>query len=117
MTLSDELKQRAQAGRQRGHGRQAFLARCSEIKQALENGYTAKEVWTLLYEKGAMPIQYRTFIDYVNRYIKDHSQQIGMSPSLLPTPKASMRKVKQRKNQLTRRFEFDAKGKSKEDLI
>jgi hypothetical protein len=115
MTLSDELKQRAQAVGQRGRGRQAFLARRSEIKQALENGYTAKEVWALLYEKGAMPIQYRTFIDYVNRYLKDHGQQIGMSP--LPPPKTSTREVKQRKNQLTKRFEFDAKGKSKEDLI
>jgi hypothetical protein len=115
MTLSDELKQRAQTGGQRGHGRQAFLAMRSEIKQALENGYTAKEVWALLHEKGAMPIQYRTFIDYVNRYLKDYSQQISMPP--LPPPKTPTRKVKQRKNQLTKRFEFNAKGKSKEDLI
>jgi hypothetical protein len=35
----------------------------------------------------------------------------------LPPPKTAMRKVKQRKNQLTKRFEFNAKGKSKEDLI
>jgi hypothetical protein len=115
MTLSDELKRRAQAGGQRGRGRQAFLAKRGEIKQALEDGYTAKEVWALLHEKGAMPIQYRTFIDYVNRYLKDHGQQTIMPPPLLP--KTSTRVIKQRKNKLTKRFEFDAKGKSKEDLI
>lgn len=116
MTLSDELKQRSQAGSQRGRGRQAFLAKCSEIKRALEDGYTVKEVWALLHEKGAMPIQYRTFIDYVNRYLKNYTQKAAISPS--PPPKGFIKKaIKQRKNKTTKRFEFDAKGKSKEDLI
>ncbi|BAW80391.1 hypothetical conserved protein [Candidatus Nitrosoglobus terrae] len=115
MNLSDELKQRIKANGQRGSGCQAFLARGSEISQALENGHTAKEIWALLREKGVMPIQYRTFTHYINRYLKNYSQQTT-TLSLLKA-KMFIGKLKQRKGQLTKKFIFDAKGKSKEDLI
>lgn len=128
MTLHNELKQQTQTHGQRGHGRYEFLARRSEIKRALENGYTAKEVWTLLHEKGTMPIQYRTFIDYVNRYLKKSGQpqtQRAKKPTQLSPKKAESPKkkaenktaVKQHGNQFTKRFKFDVKGKRKEDLI
>lgn len=119
MTLDNELKQQTQA---RGHGRYEFLARRSEIKRALEDGHTAKEVWALLHEKGTMPIQYRTFIDYVNRYLKKSGQpqaQRAKKPAQHSPKKKAENKavVKQHRNQFTKRFKFDVKGKRKEDLI
>lgn len=117
MTLSDELKQRL---RTRGHGRQAFLAQRREIARALKDGYPAKTVWALLHEKGVMPLQYRTFMEYVNRYLKDCEQPqqarpTGKPPS--PTRGKAKTASKSGKKPLPKRFKFDAKGKSKEELI
>lgn len=119
MALHDELKQRTPV---RGQGRHAFLARRGEIRRALQDGYSVKEVWALLYEKGAIPVQYRTFIDYVNRYLKNDEQPQTQRTKTPPQPpskgaKAESKVVKRHGNQLTKRFKFDAKGRSKEDLI
>lgn len=115
MTLSEELKHQLKPERQRGHGRRAFLAQRNEIAQALEDGYRAKEIWEHLHDKGAMPIQYRTFIDYVNRYILC-TPQIAR-PIAGPEPPIQSTEAKKKKTGLTRRFEYDASGKSKDDLI
>lgn len=121
MTLSEELKQRTQArGGQRGDGRQAFLAQRREIARALKDGYPAKTVWALLHEKGTMPVQYRTFMEYVNRYLKDCEQpQPTRPPEKPPSPPLSKPKkaAKPAKKPSTKRFKFDARGKSKEELI
>ncbi len=121
MTLSDKLKQHTTVHNhnQRGHGRYAFITKRSEIKQALEDGYTAKEVWALLHKKGVMPVQYRTFIDYVNRYLKqsEQAQPRATKPTKRTIPKKASTEVKPLKSQFTRRFEFNAKGKRKEELI
>lgn len=132
MSLSEEMK-RQPPGRkkQRGSGRQAFLARRNEIAQALADGYLAKEIWEFLHEKGSMPIQYRTFIDYVNRYIQQSNEPkpVNQKQKVVEqttTPIKEERSAaqtttegepKRKTEDLTKRFEYSAKGKSKEDLI
>jgi hypothetical protein len=133
MNLSEEMK-RQPPGRkkQRGSGRQAFLAHRNEIAQALADGYLAKEIWEFLHGKGSMPIQYRTFIDYVNRYIQQpgETKKSGQDETAVvqtTKPVKEERSVenitkaegepKRKTEDLTKRFEYSAKGKSKEDLI
>lgn len=125
MSLSEEMK-RQPPGRkkQRGSGRQAFLARRNEIAQALADGYLAKEIWEFLHEKGSMPIQYRTFIDYVNRYIQQSKEQKVVEQTTTPIKEersaaqtTTEGEPKRKTEDLTKRFEYSAKGKSKEDLI
>lgn len=119
MSLSDKQRQHRPVRGQPGGGREAFLAKRAEIRQALEDGYSAKEVWALLHKKGVMPVQYRTFIDYVNRYLKTggQAQARATKPIKKPLPAKVSAETKPLKNQFTRRFEFNAKGKPKEDLI
>lgn len=119
MPPSSKPKQRTPS---RGQGRHAFLTKRSEIKQALEDGYTAKEIWASLRKKGAMPLQYRTFMDYVNCYIKadEGNNQPQPRPATTPpqpAPKEPRREAKPRRSPITRRFQFNARGKRKEDLI
>lgn len=126
MSLSDELK-KSPPPRQRGQGRQAFIARRNEIEQALDDGYSSAEIWQHLHDKGVMPIQYRQFVRYVDRYItsKQANEQppVSSGPNNPPTvereKKENREAPKQLKNKddLTRRFQYDAKGKSEEDLI
>lgn len=126
MNLSEEMK-RQPPGRkkQRGSGRQAFLARRNEIAQALADGYLAKEIWEFLHEKGSMPIQYRTFIDYVNRYIQQSNEPkpVNQEQKLVEQTTTPIREErtegepKRKTENLTKRFEYSAKGKSKEELI
>jgi len=119
MSLSEEMK-RQPPGRkkQRGSGRQAFLARRNEIAQALADGYLAKEIWEFLHKKGSMPIQYRTFIDYVNRYIQQSSESKPVNQEQKVIEQTTTEGEPKRKTEdLTKRFEYSAKGKSKEDLI
>lgn len=116
MTPSDKLKKCTQT---RGQGHQAFLAQRREISRALKAGYPAKTVWSLLYEKGIMPLQYRTFMEYVNRYLKDsgQSQSQPAKISSLPPLNKSKPVTKPSQPSLAKRFQFDAKGKTKEELI
>lgn len=53
----------------RGKGRVVFLSLKSEIEAALNEGYSAREVWSFLHKKGHIEFQYTTFINYVNKYI------------------------------------------------
>lgn len=126
MSLSEELKKSPPA-RKRGQGRQAFIARRGDIEQALNDGYSSAEIWQHLYDKGVMPVQYRQFIRYVDRYItskQTNEQPSNKSESKKPqnvekaerTDKEEPKQLK-KKDDLTRRFTYDAKGKSAEDLI
>lgn len=123
MNLTDELR-KSPPPRQRGQGRQAFLARRSEIEQAISEGFSSSEVWQHLHDKGVMPIQYRQFVRYVDRYIL--SKQSEVKPSTEPevvtkkesevSPRKTSEPIK-KPDEVSRRFEHNAKGKSKEDLI
>ena len=116
MTLSDKLKKCTQT---RGQGQQAFLAQRREIARALKAGYPAKTVWSLLHEKGTMPVQYRTFMEYVNRYLKDNGQPQSQPAEISSLPPLNKSKSVTQSSQppLAKRFQFDAKGKTKEELI
>lgn len=126
MELSEQMKQEPPSGtKKRGPGRHAFLALKKDIHQAMNDGYTAKDVWEFLHERGRMPIKYRTFIDYVNRYLQEsdeasvsnsQAQQVSATPAISSPAKAAHEPIK-KKEDLTRRFSYDAKGKSADELI
>jgi len=51
-----------------GKGRREFLTLKDEIGRAIAGGYTVREIWEYLHEKGFISIKYETFSDYVRRY-------------------------------------------------
>ena len=125
MSLSEELRKRAdKKSNKRGHGRRAFFVAREDIAQALADNYTAKEIWELLNSQGKMPIQYRTFMIYVNKYIrKDKEKKAATLTESDPThtehsaTKSDNDKMSNKKSALTQRFEFDATGKAEDELI
>jgi len=48
----------------------SFLAIKQDVNTALNSGYTAKAVWGFYRDKGSVSYTYRTFLRYVNTYIK-----------------------------------------------
>ena len=126
MNLSDELKS-TPPELERGQGLEMFLAQRSEIKQAIVDGYSSARIWKHLHDKGTMPIQYRQFARYVDRYItsKETTEQLVKASSetnqqpVKKIEKSNSSEPKQLKeeNDLTRRFTYDAKGKSADELI
>jgi hypothetical protein len=123
MNLTDELR-KSPPTRKRGQGRQAFLVRQKEIEQAISEGFSSAEVWQHLYNKGLMPIQYRQFVRYVDRYILSNTPEEKPSTEEKITSKkeneVSARKTskpQKKPDEVSRRFEYNAKGKTKEDLI
>ena len=110
MGLSEELKKKGylrKNNKQRGIGRRAFLANRDEIAQVLEEGYTAKDIWEHLNEQGVMPIQYRTFAQYVRRFITQKEVK--------ETSKKKHEPI--RDTDLTPRFRYAPEAKSRDDLI
>ena len=49
--------------------RAAFLILRSEIKQALDDGWTVKRIWETLSEEGKVDFCYTAFVGYTNRLI------------------------------------------------
>jgi hypothetical protein len=49
----------------------AFLAIKEEVDAALERGYSSKAIWGFYHEKGSIKCTYQTFLNHVNKYIKD----------------------------------------------
>jgi len=68
MDLLTELK-KDQDTAKRGKGRVVFLSLKSEIEAALNEGYSAREVWAFLHKKGHVEFQYTAFMNYVNKFI------------------------------------------------
>lgn len=56
-----------------GSGKVVFLKYMKEIEEALNQGYTAMDVWSLLHKKGELQIKYNQFSVYVRKYIKEKS--------------------------------------------
>ena len=115
MSLLDELK-KSPPIRQRGAGRLAFLALKNEINEALEAGYSSAQIWEHLNAKGTMPVQYRQFVRYVKKFIgaKTVVEDQQVRPEAEPMPVQQSKSVTP---SLTRRFEYNAMGKSLDDLI
>ena len=72
-----------------------------------------------------MPIQYRTFMIYVNRYIRSKDKEkkgsiLSESDHIKTensTANSDSDKMSAKKESLTQRFEFDAAGKAEDELI
>lgn len=133
MNILEELKRQPPGQtKRRGSGRQAFLARRAEIAQALKDGHPAKAVWQVMYDKGLMPIQYRTFIDYVNRYIQptpekdENTNQVEKKSEVTKQKKQEPQtedktsrenEPKQLKADLVKRFEHNPSAKPDDELF
>lgn len=97
----------------------AFLAVKSDVKAALDAGYSMKTIWEYMRETGRLEYRYETFTQHVKRYIKapqaqpaPGGQKAGEKGSST-TPPATQEKS--RPPQIGG-FTFDATPK-KEDLL
>ena len=69
MGLLDELGKNNSVAANRHRSKRYFLSHKDEIKQALDKGYTIKEIFNYLSEKKKISISYSTLVNYVSRYI------------------------------------------------
>lgn len=68
-TLSERLAEKAKRNPNvKGQGRAAFIALKPDIKSALDEGWSAKEIWTLLREEEKISISYSVFLRYIRAY-------------------------------------------------
>lgn len=113
-TLLDRLAARAKkTATEKGRGRSAFLALKPEIQAAIDQGWTAKEIWELLKDEGKIAISYSVFI----RYIRDGGMRGGalLAPSKTgeTTTAEGVSAVNESKNSSvsasTTSFKFDSK--------
>jgi hypothetical protein len=51
----------------------AFLAVRDDVKVAIEAGFSSRTIWRNLQEQGRLAFGYNTFLNYVNRYIRQAS--------------------------------------------
>ncbi|WP_404413843.1 TraK family protein [Vreelandella aquamarina] len=58
-----------------GNGKINFFKYMHEIEEALNQGYTAMDIWTLLHNKGELQIKYNQFSVYVRKYIKEKNDE------------------------------------------
>ncbi len=63
----------------RGLGKAQFISQIEEIKLALENGWSAKDIWKELFDKGSISIQYRVFSRYVSELIKGKKKRVSLA--------------------------------------
>ena len=83
----------------------AFIRHEDEIRQALEDGYTVKEVWLFMRERGVMEASYNTFTGYVRTRLGIKSgrihQEVSPVSAVEPEPVGSEgRKIDQRAYEL-----------------
>ena len=103
MNLKDELQGQGLFKKRRSSGRVEFLALKDEIKEALDDGYLAIEVWEHLREKGVISIQYRMFVRYVNRFVRQKNSKTEPEP--IPEKPTGPKQVH---IDGPKRFEYDA---------
>lgn len=131
--MAEEPKQRGHSrlprGQERvprGHGRVVFLAKLDEITQSLAEGYPAKAIWETLHNEGVMPIQYRTFAAYVSRLIlnenKTSKENDKKGKDKIETKESKTQEIKKepeknKAQKVTGSFEYNARSKSKDELI
>lgn len=117
MSIKKKLKTSLPAER-KGRGLQAFISQMDEIQTALNDGYTVKDIWQILHEEGRMPIQYRAFTSYVNRYLKEtvttDSQAITGEEN---AKKEGDEKTDRKNTTKPKKFNFDPTPLPKDDLI
>ncbi|WP_151703820.1 TraK family protein [Nitrincola alkalilacustris] len=73
MELIEELRI-ARLNKPPTNGKVAFLKNIDQIKIALDQGYTAVDVWRVLHTNGEIKINYNQFALYVRRFIRGCDQ-------------------------------------------
>ena len=69
-TLTERLAARAtKSAMEKGRGRAAFLALKPDVHAALQEGWKAKEIWSLLRDEGKIGVSYSVFLRYIREYI------------------------------------------------
>lgn len=58
----------------------AFLAVRADVKEAIDAGYPVKTVWENMHELKRIEFGYDTFLNYVNRHIRDSQETRKTSP-------------------------------------
>ena len=56
-------------------GKIVFLKYMVEIEEALNKGYTAMDIWSLLHKRGEIQIKYNQFSVHVRKYIKEKNDE------------------------------------------
>lgn len=101
-TLSERLAEKAKRNPNvKGQGRAAFIALKPDIKSALDEGWSAKEIWTLLREEEKISISYSVFLRYIRAYglkeVSKSEEPIGQLPAgseVISPPVAAPAEVK-----------------------
>jgi hypothetical protein len=73
----------------------AFLAVRADVKTAVEAGYKVKTVWLNMYESKRIQFGYHTFLNYVNRLIRNQkiNQTAKAEPSETPENKKRVTEI------------------------
>ncbi len=111
-SLYDILAERAARKplNQKARNRAAFLANMEEIRQALDDGWSVKDVWEALREEGRIPFGYQAFLGYVKRLIRSQP-----ADSVKPVEEGVEREPAQRqKAEGAKGFRFDPVPKKEE---
>ena len=84
--LTEWVRQRNQSAR-RDRNRVAFLAVKNDVKEALEEGWPVKTIWSHMVEQKRIGFGYDTFLTYVKRYVRGNAKPLGADrSSRLPGP-------------------------------
>ena len=83
--LAEWVRQRGQTARP-DRNRVAFLAVKNDVRDALEEGWPVKTIWSHMVEQQRIGFGYDTFLAYVKRHVKRATEQSGASGSHLHPP-------------------------------
>lgn len=81
-TLTDRLQDQRKKVPSVKTGVVAVLAHKEEIKHAMSQGFTMKEIHAIMVSDNAMPISYAAFTRLVKKYIKDDDTALPSSAKL-----------------------------------
>jgi len=100
---------------QKTRNRAAFLANIEEIRQALDNGWSVKDIWEALKEDGRIPFGYQAFLGYVKRLIRNQPATRGKTVEETdPGNQVTEGLAKEQKPEGIKGFKFDPIPKKEE---
>lgn len=85
----------------------AFLSVRTEVKEALDLGYSVKTIWEHMHEIGKIKYRYETFLKHIRRHIKEEPAP----PTIQPEEKEEPQKTEPAK---MAGFKFDPTPKKEE---
>lgn len=123
--MADLLKdlKKASKNKKRGAGLRAVIAAKEDIKNALEEGFSKKEIWLALRAKNAMPIDYPQFSEHVRKRIEAPAEKPSLTPKEgnsptepVATPEKDSSTAKEKNQDAIKSFQHSAKP-DKDSLI